>query len=289
VTMPPPPPRPPAPPSMSAPATKPVAGFTLDLTPRAARSPVPRIVYYGVEGFGKTTFACQAPNPVVLAARDERGVQRLLDSGAIGPTPVIDCVDWPTTMNALESLAHAKHDRKTVIMDSLVAFERLCHEHLIATVFNGKPGDDGFMSFGKGPRQALTEWAKIMQRLDTLNRAGMTIILLGHSYVEKFKNPDGNDFDRYSCNMDKLAWGSIKAWADCVWFGNYLTITKDQGQGKSVKSKGIGGTDRVVYTNRRDTHDAKPGYTMPHEIHLSGDPSNVWEEVTKYVFNKESA
>ena len=284
MTMPPPPPRPPAPPSASAPAAKPVAGFTLDLTPRKAQTPVPRIIYYGVEGFGKTTFACHAPSPVVLAARDERGVQRLVDAGVIPATPVIEINEWTTLMSALDALATTKHDRKTIVLDSLGAFERLCHEHVIKNDFKGDGGKGGFLAYGHGVKVALNEWAKVLARLDVLHRMGMTIILLGHAAIEKFDNPNGNNFNRYSCRLDTLAWGSLKAWADCIWFGNYLSITKESGSGFGSKSKGIGGTDRVVYTHRRDTHDAKPGYTMPEEIHIGDDPSKVWSEVTQYIF-----
>lgn len=273
-------PRPPTPPSRTPQA----ATAVLNLSPRKGAAPVPRIVYYAVEGFGKTTFGCQAPAPVVLAARDERGVQRLLDAGTIPDTPVIDITDWKHLFVVLDALATQEHDRRTIVIDSLGAFERLCHEHVTVESFKGDPGDGGFLGFGRGPKVCLTEWAKMLSRLDALNRKGMMIVLLGHSFVEKFKNPSGNDFDRYSCRIDGLAWSAIKAWADCVFFGNYLTVT--QQSSKLSKAKGIGGTDRIVYTQRRDTHDAKPGYALPPEIVLSEDPSQTWNEITKFIFNK---
>lgn len=282
-----PPPRPPQMPPAPLAAPRTTTGFTLDLKPRTAQTPIPRIMYYAVPGFGKTTFACSSPSPVVLSARDERGVQRLIDAGSVQPLPVIDINDWPTLLAALDSLATTKHDRKTIVLDSLGAFERLCHEHVIEKSFAGKAGDDGFMAFNKGVKVALGEWVKVLARLDTLHRMGFTIVLLGHAVVENFKNPNGNNFDRYSCRLDPLAWGAITAWTDCVWFGNYLTITKEYGSGKGAKSKGIGGTDRVVYTHRRDTHDAKPGYTMPEEIHIGDDPSKVWGEITQYIYGAQ--
>lgn len=279
-----PPPRPPQMPPAPLAAPRTTTGFTLDLKPRTAQTPVPRIIYYGVEGFGKTTFACHAPSPVVLAARDERGVQRLVDAGVIPATPVIDINDWPTLLAALDSLANTKHDRKTVVLDSLGAFERLCHEHITKTAFNGDGGKGGFLAYGHGVKVAAGEWMKVLARLDVLNKSGMIIVLIGHASIEKFDNPNGNNFNRYSCRLDSLAWGALKAWADCIWFGNYLSITKESGNGFGAKSKGIGGTDRVVYTHRRDTHDAKPGYTMPEEIHIGDDPSKVWGEITQYIY-----
>ena len=273
----------PRPPTQPGPPTvKPVK--MLDLKPRVASKPVPRIVYYAVEGFGKTTFAAGGPDPVVLAARDEKGVQRLLDSGTIKPLPVIDIADWNELLSTLDSLASQQHDRKTIVLDSLGAFERLCQEEVIRRDFKGDPGDGGFLGFGRGPKVCLTEWTRLLQKLDALNAKGMMIVVLGHSYVEKFKNPTGADFDRFSCKMDPLAWSMVKGWADCVWFGNFLTIT--QQASKLAKAKGIGGTDRVVYTQRRDSHDAKPGYVMPNEIVLPEDPAQVWNELTQHIFNR---
>jgi hypothetical protein len=197
---------PPAPP-LAAPRT--TTGFTLDLKPRTAQTPVPRIIYYGVEGFGKTTFACHAPNPVVLAARDERGVQRLVDAGVIPATPVIDINDWPTLLAALDSLATSKHDRKTVVLDSLGAFERLCHEHVVKDSYGGKAGDDG--SFVPTRVQGRTQ--RVGQGTRTAGRvaqSGISIIL--DTQRSKFKNPTGNDFD--STLADWTHGMALKAWAD---------------------------------------------------------------------------
>ena len=276
-------PRPPTAPSALAP--KPVK--MLDLTPRKAQVPCPRIVYYAVEGFGKTTFAASAPSPILLAARDEKGTQRLLDAGTIDPLPVVDIQSWPELLDTLDQLATQPHDRKTVILDSLSAYERLCQEEVTRRDFKGDPGDGGFLGFGRGPKVCLTEWTRMLQKLDVLNAKKIMVILLGHSYVEKFKNPTGVDFDRFSCKMDPLAWSMVKAWADAVWFGNFLTVTNQAN--KMAKAKGIGGTDRVVYTQRRDSHDAKPGYAMPIEIFLGEDPKKVYDEIMGYVFNKEVA
>ena len=276
-------PTPPVPPS----AQPPKAVKMLDLTPRTAKVPVPRIVYYAVEGFGKTTFASFSPNPIILAARDEKGVQRLLDAGQINPVPMIDVATWPDLLEALDALATHQHDRKTIILDSLGAYERLCHEEVTRRDFRGDPGDGGFLGFARGPKVALTEWTRLLQKLDVLNQKGMMIILLGHSYVEKFKNPTGSDFDRFACKLDPLAWSMIKGWADCVWFGNFLTVTSAN-KNPTAKAKGIGGTDRVVYTQRRDSHDAKPGYNMPAEIFLGEDPAMVWNELTDHIFQQRS-
>lgn len=278
------PPKPPAPPFQPTGNIKPVK--MLDLTPRKPSTPCPRIVYYAVEGFGKTTFGMGAPNPVVLAARDEKGTQRLLDAGLVDPAPVIDIGSWPELLDTLDALATQGHDRKTIVIDSLSAYERLCHEEVIKRDFRGDPGDGGFLGFGRGPKVALTEWTRMLQKLDVLNAKGMMIVLLGHSYIEKFKNPTGTDFDRFSCKIDPLAWSMVKAWADCVWFGNFLTVT--QQVNKLAKAKGIGGTDRVVYTQRRDSHDAKPGYDMPPEIVLGDDPRKVYGEIMQHVFKERN-
>jgi len=285
MTTPPPPVRTPPRPVNAAPASAPVG--KLDMTPRAAKKPCPRIALYGVEGFGKTTIGANAPAPVIFAARDEKGVQPLIDAGLIRDTPVIDCPDWTTTLNSLDSLISDPQGRKSVVLDSIGSFERLAHEHVCTTKFGGEWGEGGFASYGKGVAMGVTEWLKMLQRLDQLNAKGMIVILLAHSTVKTFKNPSGADFDQYQVNAAPQTWDTTGRWADAVLFGKFESVVeiggKKTGNIAKDKGKGIGGTDRVIYTERRDAFVAKNRYGMPPEIPLSGDRTQSWAELWQHI------
>jgi hypothetical protein len=49
-------------------------------------------------------------------------------------------------------------------------------------------------------------------------RQGMSIVLLGHAQVRNFKNPDGDDYDRYMPRIDEKAGGYLLDWADVAGF-----------------------------------------------------------------------
>ena len=84
----------------------------------------PRILLYGVEGIGKSTFGSLAPKPIYIQTEDG------LDE--------IDCDKFPlaTTYNdvvgALTELRAEQHDYETVVIDSLDWLERLVWDKLCA-------------------------------------------------------------------------------------------------------------------------------------------------------------
>lgn len=275
---------------MAAPApigTKPApAAKTREFSYLAAATPKPRIVFYGVEGFGKTTFAAFGPDPLILMARDETGVQRLADSHRIPEkVPAVKIEEWPDLITWLDDLAANARGRKTLALDTLGSFERLCHEFVCKRDFNGDWGERGFASFQKGYDVSTAEWLKMLGRLEKLNKQGMTIILLGHARIKTFKNPTGADFDRYVCDVHDKTWAMTARWADCVYFGNFLAVVDSSNNKK--KGKGIGGTERVVYTNRRDAWDAKPGYGVPEIIDIPADHTKVYETIFNAINSKE--
>ena len=66
-------------------------------------------------------------------------------------------------------------------------------------------------------------------------------------------------------------------------FGKFVTITE---KSKTGVIKGIGGTDRILYTERRDAFDAKNRYGMPAEIDIPNDPAKTWETIWKHLYKK---
>jgi len=82
------------------------------------RTPMPpRVLIYGTEGIGKSTFASQAPKPIFVQTEDGLGE--------------IECDKFPLAQSfeevqeALTSLHQEEHDYQTVVIDSLDWFERL--------------------------------------------------------------------------------------------------------------------------------------------------------------------
>ena len=94
----------------------------LETIQRGKQARPPRVLLYGVEGIGKSTFGSQAPKPIFLQTEDG------LDE--------IDCDRFPLATKfddviaALKSLAAEKHDYESVVIDSLDWLERLVWDKL---------------------------------------------------------------------------------------------------------------------------------------------------------------
>jgi hypothetical protein len=193
--------------------------------------------------------------------------------------PDRDCVEltrWQDVLDTVDDLAGSRHG--AVVLDALGGFERLCHEYVCNRDFGGDWGERGFSSFQKGYEVSLVEWLKLLTRLDRVGTArSIPIIMLSHVRVRSFKNPLGNDFDRYIADCHEKTWGVTHKWADAVLFGTYHTVTIEDK--KSKRTKGIGGTERVLYTERRDGFDAKNRYALPAEMNVPNDPAAVWDTI----------
>lgn len=292
-TLKPPPLRSAPPPARTGPSAALVATPRV-LTVAKPQGLVARLLCYAVEGFGKTSLGMHAPDPVLFQSRGELGYQTLLNAGRAPeiPAPVIN--EWNELLEWLDSLIADQQGRKTLVFDALGGFERLCHEHVCKTLFDNDWSDSGFLSYNKGYDQSVTEWLKFLQRLDRLHSLGLTVVLLGHSRVKPFKNPLGADYDRYECDVHPKTWAVTAKWADAVLFGNFFTHVevKRGDQKKNVterKGKGIGGSERWLYTERRAGFDAKNRFGMESEIVLPNDPAQVWPTVWAAISNKQEA
>jgi hypothetical protein len=234
-------------------------------------------VFVSQGGFGKTTLAAFAPECGLIMARGETGYLTL---AAAGRVPAIDHVCVETWAELLEML-HGPLPFKHIALDALDGFVTMGAEALCARDFKGTAD---YQAWSRGDKAFAAEWAKLIQALDAVHRRGTGIILLTHCLVKTYKNPLGNDFDRFVANLPDAVWQQCYNWADSVIFGRFRSIADDQTT-KDQRYRGIGGTDRVIHTNRHDAWDAKPRLPMPSEIEIpnSEDLSIMWRTVAQYL------
>lgn len=215
-----------------------------------------RILLYGTEGCGKTTWAAQAPGAIFLPAED--GTDRV-DVTRL-PTPKI----WTDVFDAIDELRTADHEFKTFVIDTLDAIEPLCWKYIYTR--------DGLNSieeygFGKGYTAALDEWRKMLAECERLRRdRGMQILFLAHSQIRQFKNPEGEDYDRHELKLNAKAGGLIKEWCDSVLFARFEEIAHKDNKTKRVRGVSTGA--RVMHTLRTAAYDAKSRYALPETMPL---------------------
>lgn len=168
------------------------------------------------------------------------------------------------------------HPFRALVGDTLNGAEALCHKYICERDFNGTWGNQGFASYNKGYEVALPEWTRLLVALDQLRaERKMTIVMLCHTKVKPFKNPEGADYDRYQPDIHEKTWGLSHKWADCVLFGNFeVTVQTDKADAK--KGKGTGGSFRLLYTERKAAYDAKNRLGLPSEIEMGNSPQEAF-------------
>lgn len=221
------------------------------------------LILYGPDGVGKSTFGASAPKPIFLGT--EKGTSNL--DVARFPSPT----DFEMCQKAIVELRDdEKHGFKTLVIDSLDWLEPLVHEKVCkdAGASNIEKVDGGF---GKGYVAANKIWLGFTTLLSQLrDKKKMNIILLAHSQVKTFQDPQQNAaYDRYQMKLNDKASALFREFVDAVFFANYQVYTKtDQG---SKKSLAFGEGVRRMYTERRPGFDAKNRFGLPSEMALSWD------------------
>jgi len=205
-----------------------------------------RVLFYGTHGVGKSTWGSQAPAPIFIQTEDG------IDDIGVDRFPLAE--NYLTVIDMIRELINSEHKYKTLVIDSVDWLERLiwaqvCKEQKVSSI------DD--IKFFRGYNLAMTQWSKVREGMDTLRKKGMHIILIAHSKVEKYNNPAGEDYDRYSPKLNKHASLYLQEWADEVFFANFKTTVVTQGQGFKEKKKAIGEGRRIVCTNEMPAFLAK--------------------------------
>lgn len=223
-----------------------------------------RALIYGAEKVGKSTFAAGAPSPVFLGA--ENGTERL-DVERLQPST------WEEASSWIDELATEKHEYKTLVVDPINWLEPLCWIAVVGD--SGQSIEDYGGGYGKGHVAALGRWREFVFGLEKCWRRGMNVVIVAHSQVRTFQNPEGPAFDRYELAMNVKASGLLKQWVDAVLFARLETFTKvDPG---TKKARGYSSGARVIHTQPCAAYDAGARWKLPEEIPLSW--SEFWDAV----------
>ena len=207
-----------------------------------------RIVIYGPEGIGKSTFLSHFPGVCYLDT--EGSTKRLNVNRLPNPTSwvmLMDEIDWVIQNRPCQTLA----------IDTADWAERLCTQH-ICSKFH-KTGIEDF-GYGKGYTYVGEEFGRLLNKLDEVIAAGIHVAIAAHAQIRKFEQPDElGAYDRWEFKLSKQCAPLLKEWADAVLFANYKTnvITTEGGKNKAQGSR------RVMYTQHAASWDAKNRYGLP--------------------------
>ena len=220
-----------------------------------------RIVVTGGPGVGKTTFAAGAPGVVFLLATVE-------GAGDLD-IPRIPIGSWAALRAAVRQLSTEEHPYRTVVIDTVDAMERLCWEFLCA-----KDGVESISDVKKGFQNGFTfaveEQQGLIADLDKLRAKGIAIIVLAHTMVKRYDDPEGSPYDRHQLAMNDKASKLWTNWADAVLFAA-LDVRIVEGTAKTEKDKGKARDvkpARLLWTEERAAYTAKNRQNLPESIPL---------------------
>lgn len=216
-----------------------------------------KVVVYGPEGIGKSTFASKFPDPVFI---DTEGSTKDMDVARF---------EKPTSWQyLLEEIAYVKANPsvcRTLVIDTIDWAEQMCIEAVCNK--HGKSGIEDF-GYGNGYVYVKEEFGRFLNKLSEVIDAGVNVVLTAHAQLRKFEQPDElGAYDRWELKLGKKTASQtsplVKEWADMLLFCNYktLSIAVDK-DGKKHKAQG---GRRVMYTAHHPCWDAKNRYGLPEE------------------------
>lgn len=210
-----------------------------------------KVVLYGVEGIGKSTFASQFPMPLYI---DTEGSTTNMNVNRL-PNPT----SW--TM-LLQEVDYVKQNQlcETLIIDTADWAEKICKEHLAAL----NKWTDSSNDYGAKYIALEKEFGQLLNKLTDIVQFGTNVVITAHAKLKKKEEPDQmGAYDRYQLKLEDRTSALLKEWADMVLFVNYeTTIVTDS---KTQSKKATGGR-RVMHTTHHPAWDAKNRHNLPEEL-----------------------
>ena len=240
----------------------------LDAIQNGKEARPPRIMLYGQEGVGKSTYGANSPKSIFIQTEDGLGE--------------IECSKFPLAKTladvhaSLTALQQEKHEFQTVVVDSLDWAERLIFDE-VCREFGVKSIEKADGGYARGYVHALTHWRKIISSLERLrNEKSMACILIAHAKIERFEDPESSAYDRYSPRLHKHAAALISEWVDAVLFATRRFRTQKEDAGfnreRTIASPiGADGGERIIRTIGGPACVAKNRFNLPPELPLSWD------------------
>jgi len=222
----------------------------------------PRLVIYGPNKIGKSSFAAQSPNNIFFDI--EHGLDGI-ESAKLSIEKYGDVIE------GLKALHEQDHKFETLTIDSADWLERLIFNQ-VAAEHNKESIED--IGYGKGYMFALDHWNQVLSGLTSLrDKKNMTIILLCHEQIIRFNDPTMDSYDRYNLKLHNKASALVCEWADAILFARKKVRIEKEDQGfnnKKAKAKDIG-DQRILQTTETASVVAghRSSLALPDEITLS--------------------
>ena len=241
--------------------------MALNLQQGGQMEPV-RMVLYGQNGIGKTTFGAGMNQPFILAVED-----------GIGTMPV-----WHDKAHAksydeiIQTLMDVggyfqKGEFRSLIVDSMDALQGKIQEKILRE--HGKKTLNDF-SYGKGYELFKQEWESFRNLMERFRvELHANVLLIAQTESKTVADPVNGPHDTYVMRLDKRAVGVLRDWADLVGFAQLKADPVRDRDGNIVRLVTNG--TRILCTAPNTAFDAKNRFDLPLELPLA------WNSVDKAI------
>uniref|UniRef100_UPI0024B951AF ATP-binding protein n=1 Tax=Ligilactobacillus salivarius TaxID=1624 RepID=UPI0024B951AF len=137
-----------------------------------------KVLIYGVEGIGKTTFASKFPDPIFI---DTEG-----STGFINARKLPNPTSWTILLDELEDIKSEPRG-KTLIIDTLDWAERLAKKYLMD---KNKWAAIDSTNYGSRYVALSDEIGKLLNKLTEIKDVGINVVLTAHAETKKHELPD---------------------------------------------------------------------------------------------------
>lgn len=203
---------------------------------------------FGEGGMGKTTLAAMFPAPVFI--RTEDGTASLDGHPDAMLFPVAKTVS--DVFEAIDALASEKHDRKTVIIDSVTQFEKMATREIIDSETNPKcknmPAAHG--GYGKAYGMLDKQHQDLREAADYLaSDCGMNVVFLAHATVEELELPDVDKYSRYTIQLHKnRQFDCVHHYSNNVDLVAFIRLVTNVRGTEGAKKRAISSGEREIIT-----------------------------------------
>lgn len=251
----------------------------------------PRVLIYGPPSVGKTTLAADADALFV----DVEGGSGQLEVARYPFNPDDDVDRYkPRTYDQLcdgvdNLIANRCYGYKAVAFDTGDAIEALIHRHLCAKYKVDSIEKVGG-GYGKGYRASIEELRRFQSKLEAVRALlGVTVIIVCHAQAITFKNPEGEDFDRWTLKVhaskDVSFAAALIEWCEIVGFLHFEGGSKklDEDGGREKRARGWSTDRRLLELAREAAWDAKWRLATPMPTQIEIAAERPWSPISDAI------